>query len=605
MNKAAVIYCQVSTEDQRENGTSLESQAAACQRYAEQNDYNVKATFQESKSGATLDRPMLDQVRDMVRQGLVQAVVFYALDRLSRDETDLLILAREFRNHGCELKCATVNLEDTPQGQLLTTMLGALAQYERAAILERTSRGRMQKVRNGTILRPAVPIFGYSYNEGRYEVVEEEACTVRQVFEWYLRDGLSLKAVAYRLASLGVPTRRGGKWESSAVRNMLTQEAYTLGQWWWGKQDAARGKKRQPRPRSEWIGPVSVPAILPHEYHQAVLERIEANKVACTRNCKTTYLLRGLIVCPRCGRRYSAEKVTLKSGTYLYYKCTKQAAHVLGDDCDGPRVNGKKAEAKAWTWVTSHISDPTLMKQLINASRDTDRVQRERDEANLRSLLDLQQDLDKELDKLVQLFTADLLTLDQFRERKSVLDERRQGVEAQLREIEERQAARAQAAQDEKAAMQLIEQIEQTQRGLSLPALFEALSFEDKRLLLDMLHFKAVATDDGDILISGFIGDELLAFLRAKESENAELSTEHLERVLREDHIERPGHGRYDYQQVAQELRAQFDLLARAEHHQAHTCQRERDAGPRVAPYLLEPEEPAEEDHESGADGEY
>ena len=97
-------------------------------------------------------------------------------------------------------------------------------------------------------------------------------------------------------------------------------------------------------------------------------------------------------------------------------------------------------------------------------------------------------------------------------------------METAIREIEQRRAARAQAVEDVKSAMQLVEKVEKMQRGLSHPKLTGELSFADKRAVLDALHVKAVATEDGNIRISGFISGDVLAALGMIEDENGVLS---------------------------------------------------------------------------------
>jgi site-specific DNA recombinase len=519
--KNAVIYARVSTEDQRENGTSLESQEIACQRYAEANDYKVVEMIKESKSGASLNRPGLDRVRELVREGVAQAVIFYALDRLSRDETDTLILAREFRAKGAELKCATTPLEDTPQGQSLLTMLAAVGKLERAGILERTMRGKRQTVRNGRIMRTKIALYGFSWVEGdgveaHYEICEEEAVIVRSVFEWYCVEGLSLRSITARLVERGVPTKQGGHWAPTVVRRILTQEAYT-GEYWWAKE-VTTGGHRSDRPRSEWIGPVHVPPIIDRDLLEAAQERVQHNKAHSARRCKSDYLLRGMITCGLCGRRLAGGKVTKKGSEYTYYRCSKQSKACPGDSCPAARVRGRKAEEKAWEWVINRLSDPNFIEGILKGSGEGERAQRERDQADIRSLLGLRTDLERDENKLIELYTQDLISLDKFRERKGALDERRQGVGARLAEIEARGAARERAVQDLENAKAIVREVQE-----GLPRITGAeLSFKDKRAVLDALHIKATATQDGDINITGFISPDLLKLVGADGIDGAE-----------------------------------------------------------------------------------
>ena len=84
MNKAA-IYCRVSTEDQEREGTSLQTQLEACLKYCQDKCFDVAYRFSEACSGLTLDRPKLNELRELVRDKQIDVVVIYCLDRLSRD----------------------------------------------------------------------------------------------------------------------------------------------------------------------------------------------------------------------------------------------------------------------------------------------------------------------------------------------------------------------------------------------------------------------------------------------------------------------------------------------------------------------------------------
>ncbi len=235
--KMAAIYSRVSTEDQAIEGTSLDSQTAACKRYAESNGYRVLSELREERSGATLNRPRLDDLRDMVKQGLVQVVIVYKLDRLSRDTGHTLTLLNEFRKAGVEFKTATAEVEDTAEGRMMLTMLSAMAEYERTQFIDRTRRGKEQKARSGKFVGTMFTPYAYRYvvGEGRLELVEEEAHVVRQMFEWVVNEGLSLRGVARRLNVLGVTLPRGGQvWRQSSVRSILRNHAYT-GTFFWNK----------------------------------------------------------------------------------------------------------------------------------------------------------------------------------------------------------------------------------------------------------------------------------------------------------------------------------------------------------------------------------
>ena len=84
MSKAAT-YCRVSTDNQEAEGTSLQTQLGGCLEYCQDKGYEVAHRLSETYSGLTLDRPKLNELRELVRTGDINVVVVYCLDRLSRD----------------------------------------------------------------------------------------------------------------------------------------------------------------------------------------------------------------------------------------------------------------------------------------------------------------------------------------------------------------------------------------------------------------------------------------------------------------------------------------------------------------------------------------
>src|SRR4051812_16579644 len=115
--KTAAIYARVSTTGQAEDGTSLLTQTEACEAWAVRHGYVVVKKVVEDKSGATLDRPGLDEIRDMAMRGEIDAVIIYKLDRLSRETGNTLALLKEFTKAGVKLESATMPIEDTPEGK--------------------------------------------------------------------------------------------------------------------------------------------------------------------------------------------------------------------------------------------------------------------------------------------------------------------------------------------------------------------------------------------------------------------------------------------------------------------------------------------------------
>ena len=147
--KMAAIYARVSSEQQREEHT-IASQTAALIEFAKNHDLEVPKEWvfeDEGYSGATLERPGLERVRDLAAEGQIQVVLAYAPDRLSRKYAYQILLIEEFARHGVETLFVKAPQSASAEDQLLVQFQGMIAEYERAQILERSRRGKRHRAR--------------------------------------------------------------------------------------------------------------------------------------------------------------------------------------------------------------------------------------------------------------------------------------------------------------------------------------------------------------------------------------------------------------------------------------------------------------------------
>ncbi len=150
MTKTA-IYCRVSTDDQEKEGTSLQTQLDACLKYCQEKGYQVARKFSETYSGLTLDRPKLNELRDLVRGYDLEVIVVYCLDRLSRDPAHGAILFQQLEEHHVRLEAVTETIENTDMGKLISYIRGFASKVEADKIRERTMRGKLAHLKEGKL----------------------------------------------------------------------------------------------------------------------------------------------------------------------------------------------------------------------------------------------------------------------------------------------------------------------------------------------------------------------------------------------------------------------------------------------------------------------
>ena len=181
------------------------------------------------QSGASLERPGMDGVRDLVAAGGVAVVLAQDRDRFAREPAYHYLLKREFDEHNCRLNALNDHGDDSPEGELTDGILDQLAKYERAKTAERTRRGKLRKAKQGKIIAGRRPNYGFKFNDTRdgYEADENTMPVVRHIFRMAGVDGLAVNGIKRALDAEGVPTPSGRKyWHWRAIQSFIMDDVY-------------------------------------------------------------------------------------------------------------------------------------------------------------------------------------------------------------------------------------------------------------------------------------------------------------------------------------------------------------------------------------------
>src|SRR5271154_6381833 len=243
-SRIAAIYARVSSERQRQEQT-IASQTAALRELAEQRGLVVPDEFvfeDDGFSGANLQRPALEQLRDRAFDGCFEVVLCHAPDRLARRYAYQVLLLEELARSGIEVVFAKEpERSGSPEDELMRQFQGMIAEYERAQIAERCRRGKLHRARAGAVSALSSAPYGYRYvkksehADAFYEIDELEAPIVREIFRRYVEAGEPLVTLARWLTEQGVATKTGKPhWNPSTVWTILRNPAYT-GQAGFGK----------------------------------------------------------------------------------------------------------------------------------------------------------------------------------------------------------------------------------------------------------------------------------------------------------------------------------------------------------------------------------
>src|SRR6266568_1790140 len=385
------MYARVSSEQQAEAHT-VASQVAAVRERVAADGLTVSEAMQfldEGYSGATLIRPGLERLRDVIAAGTVDRLYVHSPDRLARKYAYQVILVEEFRQAGVEVVFLNRELGRSPEDDLLLQVQGMIAEYERAKIIERHRRGKRHAARAGAVNVLSGAPYGYRYiskyeggGQARYEIVPDEARLVRQVFDWVGRDRLTIGEVCRRLTQAGERTRTGRTvWERSVVGGILHNPAYQ-GTAAFGKTRqgplrprlrAPRGRPQQPRratadyavPSAEWL-PIPVPALVDPALFAAVQDQVQENRRHARQSRRgARYLLQGLVHCHQCGYAFYGKPISRKAAkgqtrTYTYYRCLGTDAYRFGGErvCTNAQVRTDLLDVTVWREVQGVLAHP-------------------------------------------------------------------------------------------------------------------------------------------------------------------------------------------------------------------------------------------------------
>jgi site-specific DNA recombinase len=244
------IYLRVSTNRQTQAQT-IEQQLERLRKHLELQGEALSADNifrDDGYSGANLNRPGLDRLRDRVKGGVLDCM-------------HQMVLIEEWERCGCRVEFLDRPMSQDPHDQLLLQIRGAVAEYERILIAERMRRGRQMKLKAGALLPWTIPPYGYRSAPDRprdpsdVQIEPVEGAIVRELFARYLEDKGTLLSLAKHLLQLRLPSPRGNqRWSAASIRGLLINPVYT------GKLYIGRSRSRPARIRRSATHPLGNPA---------------------------------------------------------------------------------------------------------------------------------------------------------------------------------------------------------------------------------------------------------------------------------------------------------------------------------------------------------
>lgn len=305
-------YVRVSTDNQLEN-YSIEEQTDRLKAYCKAKDIQIVKIYTDGGySGGNVNRPALQQMLQDIDKGLIDSVIVYKLDRLSRSQKDTLMLIEDcFLAKNVDFVSVNENFDtSTPFGRAMIGILSVFAQLEKDQITERFTMGRIGRAKNGYFHGGGNAPTGYDYIDGELIINDYEAIQVKDLYNRFLK-GYSIHNCWQYMQ------QKYGGWSSEVlVRNVLKNELY--------------------------IGKVKFKGVAYQGNHQPIISEETFRQVQDLFNSsrrasdtfkrspfKASTLLSSLVYCGKCGARFHGEH-----GNYSCYSRTKgDKKYIVDPNC--------------------------------------------------------------------------------------------------------------------------------------------------------------------------------------------------------------------------------------------------------------------------------
>ena len=437
-NRAA-IYARVSDKSQDgEDKTSISEQTGDMEAYCESKGLTITARYQEVGRGWSKKRPEFQRMLADARKGRFDTIVCWKSDRLSRGMYPAAALMEVVEAHQIRLEAVLDAIDMKTFG-----LMAAIGKIELDNFRERSTMGKRGTAKQGRVPTGGVP-YGYRIgDDGRFEVIEEQAEVVRRIFDMYVDERMGSYSIAVRLTDEGVPTQSGKMlWLQSRVHHVLGNATYT-GTWVYGRYrhvSTEDGMKVYDQPKDTWIE-IPVPQVVDDETWKRAQKLKKQRGSKAKRNTKVVYLLQHLLKCGECGRNFHARAswttTSVRNGkayTYdlstprRYYMCNGMQSMRLR--CrEKPYIRAEQLEEPIWREVKRVLQNPDLIVAGIADLDSQEGVGMEEEiaqaERDLRSI-------QMEEDRAIRLFVSGKITEAQLDLQRRFITERLESARAKL-----------------------------------------------------------------------------------------------------------------------------------------------------------------------------
>lgn len=443
--KQVALYCRVSTIEQAEEGYSIAEQETLLTEWCSNMDYIVTKCYSDRGiSGKAINnRPALKELLKDAEEKKFDMVLVWKINRISRRLTHVLEIAEILERNNITFKSYSEPFEtDTPAGKMQFQMMALVGEFERGTIAQNVKMGMCAKAKAGEWcggqvlgydLVPLEKQQGAKRTKTALTINEREAESVILIFNEYA-NGKGYKAITNQLNKLGYKTKKGNNFSVVSIRNILTNPVY-IGKIRYNVRQNWSEKRRRNINTNPIITDGVHEAIIDEKLWDKVQAILESKKGKPSRIYDGEYPLTGILRCPKCGAGMVISRTTnkLADGTKkrIAYYCCGAWKNKGTNVCNSNTIRVDKANEYVFSKLSELLSNKKMVKSIVKnvnkerhnkinpAKKELERIDRELEK------------IDRKKTKLFEGYEEDLISKDEFKERKEELNKMAQMLQEQ------------------------------------------------------------------------------------------------------------------------------------------------------------------------------
>ena len=439
------IYCRVSTIEQAEEGYSIDEQERLLRDWCNKMNYSVYKVYSDRGiSGKDIkNRPALRELLKDAEERKFQMVISWKINRISRKLSDVLKIVDILEQNNIAFNSYSEQFDNsTPAGKMQFQMMALIGEFERGTIAQNVKMGMCAKAKSGewcggqVLGYDLVPVEnqeGAKRRKSKLTINKKEAESVRFIFNEYV-SGKGYKAITNQLNKLGYKTKKGNDFSVGSIREILTNPVY-IGKVRYNVRQNWSEKRRRNINANPIITDGLHEPIIDESLWDKVQAIMESKKGKPSRIYDGEYPLTGILRCPKCGAGMVISRTTnkLADGTKkrIVYYCCGAWKNKGTSVCNSNTIRVEKANEYVFNKLSELLTNEKMVKAIVK-NVNNERVRKINPAKKELSKIDNElEKLDKKRTKLFEAYEDEIITKEEFRERKEELTKRIKALEAE------------------------------------------------------------------------------------------------------------------------------------------------------------------------------